>query len=348
LANYLANSLGVDGVFLDKKLRVGAKGDDEMMWAAVSCKYFWCVLTKEFVQQWYPMRELMVGYIRYIQESGKDFVLIPDCLETGSHPPGTWMDQIFKLEALKLYNKNGTVHGFPANMLRNIPLESFDERFHRIAAMRMADGSIIKPNTRQADPAPDNAIEGQADPTPDKKVARMAALSKWTSKTLIGALPMVDGSMNTSDDGQADHAPDKTIEIATLPMVDGSMNTSDDGQADHAPDKTIEIATLPRADGSMNTSDDGQADPAPDKTIESSFRYKCFDWFCPTGNATVDKCLYNSGYGLWRLINSTNSFENPFSLFFSAFQGVIISRIARTSKQSTAHPHLICLVDPGV
>ena len=104
------------GVFIDKNIPVGAKGDDEMMWAAVSCKFFWCVLTKEFVENWYPMRELMVGYIRHIQEPGKDFNLIVDCLEMGKNPPGTWMEQIFKIETLKLYAKDGTAHDFPVNM----------------------------------------------------------------------------------------------------------------------------------------------------------------------------------------------------------------------------------------
>jgi hypothetical protein len=80
LANYLSEN-GVVGVFLDKDLLVGAKGDDEMMWAAVSCKYFWCVLTKDFVQKEYPIRELMVGYIRHIQESGEKFSLLLDCVE---------------------------------------------------------------------------------------------------------------------------------------------------------------------------------------------------------------------------------------------------------------------------
>jgi hypothetical protein len=68
----LANYLRVDGVFLDEHLRVGAKGDDEMMWAAVSCKYFWCVLTKEFVLKSYPMREFMAGYIRHISRTKRE------------------------------------------------------------------------------------------------------------------------------------------------------------------------------------------------------------------------------------------------------------------------------------
>jgi hypothetical protein len=126
---------------------VGSKGDDEMMWGAVSCNYFWCVLTREFVEEWYPMRELMIGYIRHMQESGKDFTLIADCLETTTGPRQStisWMDQIFQLEALKLYSQDGTAHNFPANMQKHLPLEAYDERFKRLAALRTADGRIIK------------------------------------------------------------------------------------------------------------------------------------------------------------------------------------------------------------
>jgi hypothetical protein len=55
----------------------------------------------------------------------------------------SWMDQIFKLEALKLYNKNGTPHNFPANMQRTLTLEAFNTRYERIAALPMAAGRII-------------------------------------------------------------------------------------------------------------------------------------------------------------------------------------------------------------
>ena len=95
------------------------------------------------------MRELMVGYIRRIQEPGKDFSLILDCLETGKTPPGTWMDQIFKIEALQLYNKGGTVHVFPSNMHKSKSLESFTARYEQIAALKMADGRSIKAAKRK-------------------------------------------------------------------------------------------------------------------------------------------------------------------------------------------------------
>jgi hypothetical protein len=208
----LANYLGVDGVFLDKNLRVGAKGDDEMMWAAVSCKYFWCVLTKEFVQESYPMRELMMGYIRHIQEPGTDFVLIADCLETTTGPRQvtmSWMDQIFKLEALKLSNKNGTAHGFPANMQMNIRLESLDERFKRIAALPLADGSIIKSDARQADPA------------------LMAVLSNGMTDKQIAALPRAYGSIINRDNRQADPAPGNDEAIACALSADRQNDVPD-------------------------------------------------------------------------------------------------------------------------
>ena len=86
----------MEEVFLDKHFRVGTKGDNGMMWAAMSCKHFWCVLTKEFVQEWYPMRELMVGYIRHIQEQGKEFTLILDSvwmnpMTTSTPPSKIWL-----------------------------------------------------------------------------------------------------------------------------------------------------------------------------------------------------------------------------------------------------------------
>jgi hypothetical protein len=40
LASFLKKD-GIEDVFIDKNMRVGGEEDDEMMWAAVSCKYFW-------------------------------------------------------------------------------------------------------------------------------------------------------------------------------------------------------------------------------------------------------------------------------------------------------------------
>jgi hypothetical protein len=97
LRNHLTDN-GVAEVFIDKRIRIGAKGDDKMMWAAVSCKYFWCVLTKEFVQNEYPMRELLVGYARHIQESGGAFtcsaiLLEPLRQESG---PAPWLGRTIR------------------------------------------------------------------------------------------------------------------------------------------------------------------------------------------------------------------------------------------------------------
>jgi serine/threonine protein kinase len=153
LTNYLKEN-GVPEVFLDKGLSIGSKGDDEMMWAAVSCRYFWCVLSEEFVQKVYPMRELLVGYIRHIQESeGGGFSLLLDCVEMGAQPKGAWMEQIFQVEALKLYDADGNHHDFPAGMQPAKTLESFDDRYKRIAASRMADGHVLVPGSASnADP----------------------------------------------------------------------------------------------------------------------------------------------------------------------------------------------------
>jgi hypothetical protein len=83
------------------------------------------------------------GYTQHTQEPGKDFALILDCLEMGKTPPCTWMDQIFILKVLKLYNKDRTAHDFPANMKTNRMSEAFDTRYERIAGLPMAAGSII-------------------------------------------------------------------------------------------------------------------------------------------------------------------------------------------------------------
>jgi hypothetical protein len=89
------------------------------------------------------MRELMVGYIRHIQESGETFSLLLDCLEMGAQPNGSWMERIIKLKALQLYEADGKPHSFPGNMQAAITKEAFDERYRRIAALRMADKHVL-------------------------------------------------------------------------------------------------------------------------------------------------------------------------------------------------------------
>ena len=130
VANYLMKN-GVENVFIDKRLPIGSKGEDEMMWAAVSCRYFWCVLSQEFITRWYPMRELMIAYVRHMQEPNQDFTLVLDCLEAGRNPNGMWMETILKLQSLKLYQADGTEHAFPAGMQKGRD-ESFDKRIARI------------------------------------------------------------------------------------------------------------------------------------------------------------------------------------------------------------------------
>jgi hypothetical protein len=90
-------------------MRSSAYPTDEIMWAAVTYNVFWCVLSEDFVKEWYPMQELMVGYVCHIQESGEEFSFIGDCLKIEQGPTGTSMDKIFKIAALKLYNEDGTV-----------------------------------------------------------------------------------------------------------------------------------------------------------------------------------------------------------------------------------------------
>jgi hypothetical protein len=74
-----------------------------------------------------------------------------DCrLSRNREKPSRDLDEAdIQIEALKLHNKDGTEHNFPANMQRHMPLEAFDDRIKRIAALDMAAGSIIKSDARQ-------------------------------------------------------------------------------------------------------------------------------------------------------------------------------------------------------
>jgi hypothetical protein len=81
----------------------------------------------------------------HIQESGQQFSLLLDCVEMESQPSGAWVDQVFKLEALQLYEANGKPHNFPANMQPALTLESFDKRYQRIASQPMADSHVLVP-----------------------------------------------------------------------------------------------------------------------------------------------------------------------------------------------------------
>ncbi|KAL7579155.1 hypothetical protein ACA910_019176 [Epithemia clementina (nom. ined.)] len=174
LVNYLTNN-DVDGIFFDTRMPVGNNPRDEMLWAALTCQIFWCVLSKGFVQSKWPMRELMIAYTRYMtieedeedrnhgQEQGqatssrqgrtKDIshvCLLLDCIETGRTTLGGWMDRVYTIQALRLYDHHGLQHPFPANMQRAKAGQSFDCRIQKLAELEFANGQVlVRPQQRQ-------------------------------------------------------------------------------------------------------------------------------------------------------------------------------------------------------
>jgi hypothetical protein len=144
----LADFLRANGVsaFLDRdSLAVGVNPDYEMMRAMTSCRRMWCVVSEEYVKGKYPLRELMVGCARHVQEyepKGQGFVLIPDCYETDTYR-GKWMDKVLRLKSLKIYDADGQPQPFPT-AVRAIMDESNSQRYRRIAAMHMGGGDPLE------------------------------------------------------------------------------------------------------------------------------------------------------------------------------------------------------------
>jgi len=132
-------------VFFDRAaVPTGADGLDRIMAAACSCKYLWCVLSKNFLKSRYALGELMIGYIRYMTEGPESFCLILDCLET-EYSRGEWMNQVLhEMDSLKLYRENGEIHRFPAS-IRAKTDENVLERIRRIASSELADGCVLVP-----------------------------------------------------------------------------------------------------------------------------------------------------------------------------------------------------------
>lgn len=133
--------------FLDRKsLPTGGDGDRLMMEAACSCRYMWCVLSKNFLRSGHAMRELMIGYVRHMTEGRDSFCLLLDCLEL-QETRGKWMNQVLdEMRTLKLYKTTGEEHMFPTNMKRALPDEDVVERLTRIAADQLADGNVLVPD----------------------------------------------------------------------------------------------------------------------------------------------------------------------------------------------------------
>eukprot|EP00523_Entomoneis_sp_CCMP467_P008651 CAMPEP_0168724650 /NCGR_PEP_ID=MMETSP0724-20121128/3745_1 /TAXON_ID=265536 /ORGANISM="Amphiprora sp., Strain CCMP467" /LENGTH=1224 /DNA_ID=CAMNT_0008771405 /DNA_START=634 /DNA_END=4308 /DNA_ORIENTATION=- len=141
VADYLTENHVVS--FIDRRdLKPGCKPSDEMIHAMVTCRHMWCVVTKDFVQNWYPLRELFVGYTRHQQENPDTFCLIMDCLEPG-HATGDWIDQILKdMASLQLNTRDGKRQEFPT-MLRYLPEENYQKRWRRIASMLLPNGKAL-------------------------------------------------------------------------------------------------------------------------------------------------------------------------------------------------------------
>lgn len=120
--------------FLDKdSIQSGDVVDDEIIWSALTCTYLWCVVSKDFVQKWWPTRELMIGYVRFIQEGPPGFRLVMDCLEADKCQ-GLWRDHVINnMQSLKLYDRHGEVYQFPGGMIRHNPDESYPDRYEGLA-----------------------------------------------------------------------------------------------------------------------------------------------------------------------------------------------------------------------
>jgi GTPase SAR1 family protein len=131
--------------FLDRNdIRMGADPQDEMVQAAVTCRYMWCVLSVDFAKKWYPMRELLIGYTRYVQDGRDDFGLIIDPLEK-QYRRGQWMDRILdEIQSLKIYESNGDSVKLPS-MRPAIMHEDLHARFCRLASLPLGDGTVLVP-----------------------------------------------------------------------------------------------------------------------------------------------------------------------------------------------------------
>lgn len=143
-AQPLSEHLSAEGIstFLDRtSLPMGVDGNEWMLCAATTCSTMWCVTSKSFVKKWYPMRELLIGYTRFVRER-HSFKLIMDCLET-DHKKGFWIDEILKdMHSMRLYQESGELHDFPASMVRAIMEESFRQRYERIARQQLGNRGV--------------------------------------------------------------------------------------------------------------------------------------------------------------------------------------------------------------
>lgn len=144
LANYLKNNQ-VKNVFIDKQdIESGSIAAEEMLRAAVTCRTFWCVLSRSFVQKKWPMRELMIGFARHLQETRSGgFCLFIDCFEQSRSIDGAWMERIAEMETIQPYDEYDEMpRPLPGNMEPVRAHESFDERYARLGA------KVIKGCTR--------------------------------------------------------------------------------------------------------------------------------------------------------------------------------------------------------
>jgi hypothetical protein len=104
----------------------------------------WCVLSVDFAKKWFPLRELLIGYTRHVQEERREFCLIMDCFEK-QYNRGQWMDRIMnEIQSLKFYESNGDSADLPS-MRPSIMHEDFHARFCRLASLELGDGTVLVP-----------------------------------------------------------------------------------------------------------------------------------------------------------------------------------------------------------
>lgn len=128
----------IPGVFLDNRMPPGGNPHDQMLSRAVTTMVCWFVASKNMVksEEW-PIRELLISYVRHNLEKPEHFCLLMDLLETETDACGTWRHQFLSLSSLHVYNQCGLRKPSPANMQQTVNNELLDDRIRRLSATKL-------------------------------------------------------------------------------------------------------------------------------------------------------------------------------------------------------------------
>lgn len=132
-------------VFVDvSSIEPAANGEEEILIAAVTYPVFWCVLTPSFLKRKWTVIEYLIGWSRHANRDDDQFGLVLDCLEPGNiKATGLWKDKILNMKCLRVGRSLSLpqFHGYEKVM------ESYVERFKRLAATELANGACLVENT---------------------------------------------------------------------------------------------------------------------------------------------------------------------------------------------------------